>query len=560
MAAGGVGSSVGGAAGDNGSKGGWGGWGQGWSGMSGGSFTIGFNSADNSSSRNNAGGPTGPNGNGGGNSGSGSQGGTTQNDFEAAAQGYQSAVKRVAAQYGISEGAATRLSMMMTAKTDAQRQTLRRFGNSEAMAGVAAYDKLMQQQQQPPAQQPTQNNNDAEQQRQAQAAEQQRQAQAAEQQRQQQAAEQQRQQQAAEAARQEQARQAQAAEQQRQQQAAEAARQEQARQAQAAEAARQEQARQEAAAEAARQEKARQEQAYQDNLSKVRDMAKSIGENSVYGTGNLETNRQYNDALAGIREEDRAGLADTMSNAREAVRAERQKAQEQERDTAENAANATAQNSNRVAGALQNAYNTLTGFLNNPLGQYGGANTVGGTLANGAKWGMRGMETAGPVGGVLGLIGGMIANNVDQNQLAESLRGYNPTGLGGTVAGSILDDQAQGFTSPLWNRDANGGRDVTGKNSSTGAGEANPSQPKPQDKQANAAINSLIPQSARSAVEAGQLASNQYLRALRGRYAKYMLATGAEGSGTSLLQRTAGGQGALGGTSGRLLYQTGGNG
>lgn len=558
MAAGGVGSSVGGAAGDNGSRGGWGGWGQGWSGTVGGSFTIGFNSADRASSNTqSAAGPNGPNGNGGGNNRSGANNpatstGTTQL-YERAAQGYQSAVKQVAAQMGISEGAATRFSMMMTAKTDAQRQTLRNWGNAEAMAGVAAYDKAMAAQNAPaatPAAQPQGDGGAAE--RAAAAAEQQRQqAAAAEQQRQQQeaaAAEQQRQQQAAEAA--EAARQAAAAaEAQRQQQAAAAAERQRA-EAAAAEAARQE---------AARVEAARVEKAYQDNLSKVTGLAKSIGANSIYGTGNLETNRQYNEALSGLREEDRNRLAEQMSDAREEARAARQQEQEKARDSELNAATARQQNSSRVAGALQDAYAAVTGFLGNPLGQYGGSNTVGGTVMNGLKWGYRGMEAAGPLGGVAGLIGGMIANNVDQGQLAESLRGYNPTGLGGTVAGSPLDQQAQGFSTPMWNRNANGGRDVTGSTTkSTGADATG--APKPVDKQATAAINNLIPTAGRNAVEAGLIASNSYLRALHGRYAKYMLSTGAEGSGTSLLQRTAGGQGALGGTSGRLLYTTGGNG
>lgn len=504
-------------------------------------------------------------GNGSGSTGGASGGGASKNDFAAAAEGYQSAVKRVAAAYGISEGAATRLSVMMTAKP-AQLATLRNWGNHEAMEGVAAYDRIMAAQNKPP--QPAQPQGDggaaqraaeqqAEQQRQAQAAEQQRQQQAAEQQRQQQEAqrqaEQQRQQQEAQAAaeRQRQAEQAAAAERQRQQQeqAAAAERQRQAEQA-AAEKARQE-------AEAA--EKARVEKAYQDNLAKVSGLAKSIGENSIYGTGNLETNRQYNDALQGLRPEDRDRLAEQMSDAREAARAARQQEQEKARDSEINKATANEQNTSRVAGALQDAYNAVSSFLGNPLGQYGGANTVGGTVMNGLKWGMRGMEAAGPLGGVAGLIGGMIANNVDSGQLAESLRGYNPTGLGGTVAGSPLDQQAIGFSTPMWNRNANGG-DRSGNKTVSASDTAATGAPKPVDKQATAAINNLIPTAGRNAVEAGLIASNSYLRALHGRYAKYMLSTGAEGSGTSLLQRTAGGQGALGGTSGRLLYTTGGNG
>lgn len=155
MARGGVGSTVGGAAGDNGSGGG--GWGQGWLSEAGGTLTIGFDRADNGSN-NNRGGPTGPNGNGGGNGGSGSQsGGVTQNDYQAAAQGYQAAVKRIAAANGISEGAATRLALMMNAGTNQQAlNNLRRYGNSEAMAGVAAYDKLQAAKNKPPAQQPAQ--------------------------------------------------------------------------------------------------------------------------------------------------------------------------------------------------------------------------------------------------------------------------------------------------------------------------------------------------------------------------------------------------------------------
>ena len=153
MARGGVGSTVGGAAGDNGSRGN-NGWGKGSLTVdAGGTYHIGFDRVGVND--NNRGGPTGPNGNGGGNSGSGSQGGATQNDFAAAAQGYQSAVKRIAAQYGISEGAATRLSVMMTAKP-AQLATLRNWGNREAMEGVATYDRLMAERNQPPAQQPAQ--------------------------------------------------------------------------------------------------------------------------------------------------------------------------------------------------------------------------------------------------------------------------------------------------------------------------------------------------------------------------------------------------------------------
>lgn len=284
MARGGVGSTVGGAAGDNGSGGG--GWGQGWLSEAGGTLTIGFDRADNGSNNNNRGGPTGPNGNGGGNSGSGSQGGATQNDFAAAAQGYQSAVKRVAAQYGISEGAATRLSMMMTAKTDAQRQTLRRFGNSEAMAGVAAYDRLMQQQQQPPAQQPAQpqqpqGDNGAAARAAQEAAERQRQQDAA-------AAEQQRQQ----AAQQEAAR-----------QAAAKAQQEAQAQAQREQAAREQAAREQAAREeAARQEAARVEAERQANIARENTARTNLQNqiNQATSTQGLQGLKGQLDSLGGL--------------------------------------------------------------------------------------------------------------------------------------------------------------------------------------------------------------------------------------------------------------------
>jgi hypothetical protein len=144
-----------------------------------------------------------------------------------------------------------------------------------------------------------------------------------------------------------------------------------------------------------------------------------------------------------------------------------------------------------------------------------------------------------------------------------SLRGYNPNGEGGvTSAGDLASRQGN-----FWNENRAGGSNTGNGSGSPQTGNKPVSTPQPPinqptngqpvDKQAQAAINQLLPQTAKDMLQAGQQEQNQYLRALHGRYAKYALATGADGSGTSLLGRTAGGQNALGGLSGRTLL--GGN-
>ncbi|WP_225760234.1 hypothetical protein [Leclercia sp. Marseille-Q4284] len=504
---------------NNGNSSGSSSWGAGWTESSGGSFTIGFNRTETGSTNQT------PGGNGGGGGGGGSSGSAAKpNPIDSRAGQYYS---DPAKQQWLT-------TYYNAAKANGSTKNIPGMYKGAVQAMLNNDTQAQQQGQQQQAAQQQQ-----EQQRQQQAAQQQQ-----EQQRQQQAAQQQQEQQ-----RQQQA--AAAAEQQRQ---AEAARQAEAERQRQAEAARQE---------AARIEAERVEKQYQTNLAAVRERAVDIGRNSIYGTGNLESQRQYNEALSGLRPEDQRALASTMSDAREAARAENQKAQVAERDKALAEVNGKVANTSRVAGVLGQIGEFLgygTGGGNSNGFGSGGQGTLSGTLMNGAKWGMRGLEALGPAGGILGALGGMIANNVEAGEMAENLRGYNPNGLGGVVSAGDLAQQATNFSSPLWNRNGGRGQDREAKTTTgTTTNTAGPQQAKPVDKQVMGALNSLIPTSARTAMEAGQIASNQYLRALHGRYAKYMLATGAEGSGTSLLQRTAGGQGALGGTSGRLLYSSGGN-
>ena len=354
-------------------------------------------------------------------------------------------------------------------------------------------------------------------------------------------------------------RQAQAqAEAQRQAQAqAEAQRQAQAqaeaqRQAQAqAEAQRQAQAQAEAEAKAKAEADAKAEAAYQENLARVRERAEEIGRNSIFGTGNLESQRQYNDALAGLRDEDRNALAETMSDAREKARAENQKAQEGERDQALSEATTKGAQTSRIAGVA----NTLASYLGLGGGTGGaggnGRGTVGGTLGEGVKWGARGLSVAGLPGGIAGALAGMISNNVDTDALIEGLRGYNPNGLGAVVGAGDLAQMDK--DAPLWNR--NGGNDRRTPGTSGGGTDTatQPGKAVPVDKQAEAAVNQLLPESAKSAIAANQKAQKNYLGLLKDRYSGNLLNTGAQGSGTGLLFRVAGGSGALGGTTGRVL-------
>lgn len=201
----------------------------------------------------------------------------------------------------------------------------------------------------------------------------------------------------------------------------------------------------------------------------------------------------------------------------------------------------------------------INGFLTNTLGiggSYTGKSTVGGfgepgtisgTLLGGLS-GFRAGSALGPFGGLLGAVGGMISGSgVMSNFSFNDIRGINPNGPGGVSAGySIGQRLANGQV--VGNGNGGNGRASSGGTTAAAAGLGGAG-----DQSIKGLINALAPGGVGGLQNAGNKAQNEYLNLLRGRYGRYLLTTGAQGSGTGLLGRTVGGTGAVGGTSGRVI-------